>query len=214
MSLKFYLFAVLFVVLIPSIIFSVASYFYFKDKYQKEMTTDITRDQMFASEERVKDFLAKHDLRPGDSIDCIAKVLNVSKGKVDPDLDKMASLREVAPGGSFVVDFGPGQSSESIRFNFAHECGHLINGDKAPVDNPGGHGKSEADQLADYVAAALLMPFEEVADFLIENKYKSACKGKCLRLTQQLGAKYGVEEITVLRRIKEVYTLLPDANLS
>ncbi|HBA49326.1 MAG TPA: hypothetical protein DCZ91_16340 [Lachnospiraceae bacterium] len=106
-----------------------------------------------------------------------------------------------------VVTFRKGLSKQERTFAFAHECGHIINEDDAPIDRPDGKHKSETEQTADYVAAALLMPIDDVYAYLIENRYQDTTPQKRVRLMKALCKRYGVSEVIALRRIREVSVL-------
>ena len=60
---------------------------------------------------------------------------------------------------------------------------------------------------ADYTAVALLMPLNQVYQYLELNNYQSASKGKKKKLVRELCEVYEVSEIIAIRRIKEVYAI-------
>ena len=103
--------------------------------------------------------------------------------------------------------FKEGLSGETKRFVFAHACAHLINGDTAPLTRPLEKNKPKVEQLADYTAVALLMPLNQVYQYLELNNYQSASKGKKKKLVRELCEVYEVSEIIAIRRIKEVYAI-------
>ena len=98
-------------------------------------------------------------------------------------------------------------SNEEKRFVFVHEIAHLVNGDAIPVTRPDGFNKSKVEQLADYTAAALLMPLEPVYNYLIEHSYKQSLPQKRVVIIHELCKMYDVTEVVALRRVKEVYAL-------
>ena len=89
----------------------------------------------------------------------------------------------------------------------AHECAHLINGDMDPLTRPLGKNKPKIEQLADYTAAALLMPLNQIYQYLEVNNYQSTSKRRKIELVRELCKTYKVSEIIAVRRIKEVYAV-------
>ena len=83
----------------------------------------------------------------------------------------------------------------------------MINGDSAPLTRPLGRNKPMIEQLADYTAAALLMPLDEVYDYLEKNGYQKATKRRKIELVCKLCKTYEVTEMIAVRRIKEVYAI-------
>lgn len=186
---------------------TVASYYVMKKKFERELRSDISVEQMVLSEERVAKFLRENQIKPGESIHVIAKALNVVEGNKTDGIKDRATLSEPNTKGEMTVSFRQDQSGEELLFDFAHECGHLINKDPAPATRPEGHSKSETEQLADYVGAALLMPLESVYDYLTENDYIGASSRQQIKLIQTLCRRYGVNRMIALRRVKEVYAV-------
>ena len=92
-------------------------------------------------------------------------------------------------------------------FAFAHEVAHLLNGDEVPATRPSGRNKSEIEQLADYTAAALLMPLDAVYNCLEKKNYSKISVNKKTKVIRELCSEYRVSEVIVMRRIKEVYAL-------
>ena len=76
-----------------------------------------------------------------------------------------------------------------------------------PLTRPLGKNKPKIEQLADYTAAALLMPLNQIYQYLELNNYQSASKGKKKKLVRELCEVYEVSEIIAVRRIKEVYAI-------
>ena len=194
-------------ILIAVIASALVSYNVMKNRYERELQSDISVEQMILSEKKVAEFLSENQIKPGESIHIIAKALNVVEGKEMSGIKDRAILGEPDASGKMTVDFRQGQSEEDLLFDFAHECGHLINNDPAPATRPEGHNKSEIEQLADYVGAALLMPLESVYAYLTENDYIGASSRQQIKLIQALCEKYGVSRMIALRRVKEVYAV-------
>lgn len=207
MSAQIYLSILSVVISVTALISAFVSYYTMKKEYTKKIKLDITVEQMLLSEEKISEFLRKNELKPGESIQTIAKALNVVEGGVENALSGRARLSEPDADGKMVVVFKNGLSKEERLFDFAHECGHRINLDPTPATRPEGYNKSEVEQLADYVGAALLMPLDSVYNYLTEKDYKNCSRRKRMALIRDLCAKYGVSEMIALRRVKEVYVI-------
>lgn len=180
-------------------------------RLKEELTVAVKQDisiiQMKNAEEKVSYFLSKNGIHPGESISIIGRALNVYEGDEDDRISSQAHLSSPDENGAMVVTFRKGLSKQERTFAFAHECGHIINEDDAPIDRPDGKHKSETEQTADYVAAALLMPLDDIYAYLIENKYQDTTPQNRVRLTKVLCKRYGVSKVIALRRIREVYVL-------
>lgn len=178
-----------------------------KRDYLEQVKIDISMRQMKKAEERIARFLQDNNLPIGSSIYDIAKVLHIVDGGIENGISGRARLGLPNKDGNMVVVFKRGLSKEEYKFDFAHECAHQINGDAPPNTRPGGHNKPKVEQIADYTAAALLMPISQIYDFLVENDYANAEKNKRYSLIRELCKKYEVSEIIALRRVKEVNEL-------
>ena len=195
------------IIMMTIIVSVIVSYRKYSAYYRKSIEPDITLEQMQNSEENIARFLQENNLSQGASILNIAEVLQVSQGGEDNRLDVLAQLSEQDENGNRTVTFKTGLSAEEKIFNFAHECAHLVNRDTVPATRPEGHNKPPVEQIADYTAAALLMPLGEVYDFLEGNGYKKMSSRKRVGMLHNLCERYGVSEVIALRRIDEVYKL-------
>ena len=178
-----------------------------KEYLSEKVKVDVTFEQMINAEEIIKKFCKKHNMSDGVSIAKIAEFLGVEQGGTEPNLSVQGSLINSKNGDKKVVVFKPGLSETEKRFVFAHEIAHLLNGDSIPVSRPDSRNKSEIEQLADYTAAALLMPLELVYNYLQENEYKQSSTRKRVTIVRKLCKEYDVTEVIALRRIQEVYTV-------
>lgn len=207
MNAQVYLITVVFIIVSVSIISAIVTFKLTKENLKKQIKLDVTFEQMMKSENNISKFLEKNKLNTGESIESIAKILNVEKGGIEKDLNEQAFLKEVDKEGRKIVVFKAGLSEKEERFVFAHEIAHLLNGDPIPVTRPDKHNKEQIEQLADYTAAALLMPLEEVYNFLNDNCYTRVSAKKRVAIIHKLCSKYEVTEIIALRRVKEIYEL-------
>lgn len=207
MSVQLYL-VVFSVVSILVSVFSIISTFMIKKReFQKKIKLDVTREQMLKSEQRINDFLIDHNIKAEEAVSEIARILNVEEGGNESSLESQAYLKESDATGKKIVVFKDGLSEKEKRFVFAHEIAHLLNGDRVPVTRPNGCNKSEIEQLADYTAAALLMPLEEVYNYLLEKEYAKVSARKRVAIVHDLCKEYNVTEMIALRRVKEIYVL-------
>ncbi len=194
-----------------AVLVSVFSLVFHLKKYKSELLLeikpDITKEQMKEFENRVSAFLIENHIKPGAQISSIGEALKIREGEIGAPILGQAHLSSPNEDGTMVVTFRKGLSQQERKFAFAHECGHIINKDDLPIDRPDGRHKSYKEQAADYVAAALLMPIDEVYLYLSKNKYQSVSPRERVILTRELCKIYGVDKIIALRRIKEVYAL-------
>lgn len=176
-----------------------------KDELAIAIKQDITCEQMKTAERTVKLFLSEKNIPCGASISEIGAALNIREGETVERISGQAHLSSPDEHGIMVVTFRKGLSQQERTFAFAHECGHRINKDTAPIDRPAGKHKAFAEQAADYVAAALLMPLDSVYNYLEENHFRTAPSRMRIKITKNLCKTYGVGEVVALRRIREVY---------
>lgn len=206
MTANVYMFSALIVfglTVILAAVFSKKSVKYSKSK----LKLDISLLQMRKLEDNVSSFLESNGMSPGATIWSIAEKLNIEEGEEIKRQEAQALLSEPDENGKMVVTFTRGLTQEERIFAFAHECAHLVNEDDAPVTRPHGRNKPLAEQLADYTAAALLMPIDSVYDILLKNNYSEANPRKRMKIVRQLCERYQVSDIIALRRIQEVYVL-------
>lgn len=185
----------------------IITYLGLKKEYEQKIKLDITVDQMRMLERRYSEFLQKNQLDRAVDIDKIADVLQVSIGGEDSRLSNQAYLSKPDEFGNRTVTFKKGLTLEKKNFAYAHECAHLINGDVGPLTRPEGYNKPLVEQLADYTAAAMLMPEDEVYKYLENKDYKNLSPGRRVHVIRALCKKYKVSEVIVLRRVKEIYEL-------
>ena len=179
----------------------------FRHEYNNNIKLDIQIEEMKEAEKRISDFLKESKLNTKASIWQIAEVLHINCGGMEILPNKQAYLSEPDGQGNMTVTFKDGLTYESRIFNFAHECAHIINKDPFPATRPDGKNKPQIEQIADYTAAALLMPIDDVYEYLEKNKYREISSKKRVTIIKALCKKYEVSEIIALRRIKEIYAI-------
>lgn len=207
MSAQIYLF--LFIVLCIAVLFvaSILSFKVFQEDFKDQIKLDVSLEQMKQSESRIKSFLEENNIEAGTSIGRIAEILKIRQGGTEQGIYNQAYLKEDSITGERIVVFKSGLSEREKNFVFAHEIAHILNGDTIPVTRPVGRNKSQMEQIADYMAAALIMPIDDVFAFLVKNNYRKSSTRKRMALVRLLCKDYKVTELIALRRIKEVYAL-------
>lgn len=185
----------------------IITYLGLRKEYDQMVKLDITVDQMEMLEKQFDEFLRKNQLEKTAGVDKIAHVLKVTMGGEDSSIINQADLSDPDEFGNRIVTFKKGLSLEKKNFAYAHECAHLINGDMGPHTRPEGYNKPLIEQLADYTAAAMLMPRDVIYEYLENNNYINLSPQKRVVIIRSLCRKYKVSEVIVLRRVKEVYEL-------
>lgn len=179
-----------------------------KPKRKDKLRQDITTEQMIESEKRLRSFLSSHNLEQNASLVKIAKSLNVVSQSAREKLNNnQANISEPDENGVRTVVFDTSLNEEEIRFAFAHECSHLINGDSTPAMRPSTSNKPSCEQLADYMAAAILLPLNEMSKALNESNFTHLNNRKKLSFIRKICAQYQVNDIVAIRRISEVLHL-------
>lgn len=206
MSAYLYLLLFIMIFVVVVVVSAVITFKMIKSGLGEKIKLDITTEDMKSSERRIKDFFRKNNLQAGESIFEIARILNVEQGGIERGLQSQAYLKECDDQKKIVV-FNSELSEKERYFVFAHEIAHLINGDSIPAARPSGRNKAKIEQLADYTAAALLMPEDAIYNYLKNSNYKQISIKKRAMIVNELCEKYNVTEIIALRRIKEVYVL-------
>lgn len=185
----------------------ITTYLSFKNEYTRTIKQDISLRRMQELEENLSNFLRENQLSRSASVSEIANVLKIVDAGEDSNISCQAKLSDPDKFGSRSVTFKTGLTPEKRNFAYAHECVHLINGDEAPYARPEGRDKALVEQLADYTAAAILLPKDEVYAYLESKRYRSLLPREKVNVIRKLCTKYSVSEVIVLRRVKEIYEL-------
>ena len=209
MNAYIYMISFIIIFITVSIVSAITTFKFAKKGMNEKIKLDISIEDMRKSEKRISAFLIANQLGDDKSIYDIAEILNVEQGGTEQGLQDQAYLKDCDDHKKIVV-FKPDLSERQQHFVFAHEIAHLINGDEIPVTRPNARNKSKIEQLADYTAAALLMPLDAVYTYLENNLYQNISVKERAKIVKELCEKYNVTEVIVLRRIKEVYVLKQD----
>ena len=207
MNADVYLLVFVFVVIFSVITAIIGTRKVIRAEYNKKVQIDISVEEMIERERKITEFLKENNLKPDGSIAKIADVLRVKSGGFSDKVKGRAELSEPDVNGNMTVTHSIKVPTQERLFDFAHECGHLVNGDPTPANRPAGYNKPKMEQLADYTAAALLMPWKEVLTYLVDSNYETASNRKRVEIVRKLSKRYKVNEIIAIRRIKEVRLL-------
>lgn len=206
MSTQMYLIIMLNIIVMTIVLTLLIAPKVLKKEYEK-VKIDVSAESMRDLEKRIKELKQQYKLDVDADLYSIAKVLRIQKGAVQEDLKVQAHISNADVNGYSVVTFKKGLGAVEQRFAFAHECAHVINGDMQPNDRKDGKNKSQQEQLADYVAAALLMPYETVNEILQNTDYIKLKKTARLKIVREMCKQFDVSEIIALRRVNEVLAL-------
>lgn len=205
MSFELYISILIALIVIAIIISSLHFHLVTKKDFKQKLQSDITTEQMLESEKRIEAFYHEKNLHPGCALDRIADALLVKMGHIDHALiNDQAHISKPGPDGYRVVDFKSGLNEAEKRFAYAHECAHVLNNDDIPATRPDGHNKPPCEQIADYTAAAFLMPYDDVLNMLNKYNYTSSSKNQRIRILRLLCKQYNVSEMVAIRRVLEV----------
>lgn len=207
MSIQVYLGIFIIIMLLVPIVSTIITSRTIKREYEQRVKIDISLEKMRELEKNLEHFFEENNILEGQSIWEIAKILKISLDNCENRISGQAQLSEPDKNGNMIVTLRKGLTNEEINFALAHECAHLINNDPLPVARPSGQNKPEVEQIADYTAAALLMPCDSVYKYLVENRYKEVSSRERVILIRKLCQTYKVSEVIALRRVKEVYAL-------
>ena len=95
-------------------------------------------------------------------------------------------------------------------FDMAHEIAHRVLGDDGVVarDFHSFRSRSTQEQACDYVAAALLLPYDEVKEYISECNFFDLSSQQKMRHVNILAIRKNIYEEVVIRRMYEVKTLM------
>ena len=180
---------------------------YLGPELKRQMEIDISVKEMEKAELKIA-YLKKENGLPDDvGINMISSVLNVVDCGEDINLKDRAYILKPTNSSRIEVYHKTNIADSDKLFDFAHECGHLINGDKIPTTRPNGQNKEEMELLADYTGVAVLLPYTDIKRTLEKANYSNASIFKRSHTISEISNKYTVDKTVVARRIKEVLLL-------
>lgn len=181
-----------------------------RKEYKRKVTPDIDVAFMVNAEKMIQEFLSSSKIDDGYTLSKIASILKVKETGEVINLNVQAEVSAPDEEGFRYVSYRRGLSSEEKTFALAHECAHILLGHATPATRPDGHNKPTEDQMADYTAAALLMPVRKVMSELEDKNYFEADYRIRRKILKDICDSFGFSEILVLRRIKEIQLLCSD----
>lgn len=213
MTLQIYLSITIPIIFLASTVFFYITYKLKEKEYESLLKMDIGLEEMVKVERKLDDFVKKNNLSYSSTLEDFSKILNIEAGNTEEGLTAQAYIEKDNESGKKIVMFKPGLSDIEKEFAFAHEIAHIINNDAIPASRPDAHNKDFIEQRADYTAAAILMPINEVSTFLKEKKYDSLSRKGRMAIVKDLCEKYNVTEVNALRRIREIQKLEKNSSI-
>lgn len=95
MSVQLYLVIFVLITFLTLIFSSVTTYSVMKKDFQNKIKLDVTLEQMIESENRISKFCIDNNIKAGEPLSKIAKILNVEQGGMDRSISGQACLKEV-----------------------------------------------------------------------------------------------------------------------
>ena len=189
----------------------IASFIIYKENYiagfKRKVTVDISVENMKAIEKIVSDTKEKYSLNDDSTLKEFANALHIKEGKIIKIKDANAIISSKQSDGYNYVDFSKNLSEIDKRYAFAHECGHVLNGDLIPNTKQFGHGKPESEQRADYAAAAIIMPIGKVERILKDMRFEELNSKEKKNIILKMTQMFQVTESSAIKRINEVRLL-------
>ena len=210
MKSQAYIIAVI-VTFIAALVYSIVNYRkYYIDEFRKRVRVDISLDEMHRIEELVSATKEAFRLDDDTELDVFAQAIHVKEGKALKRINNRAQIKLPSIDGFMYVDYSSKLSHVDRRFALAHECGHVLNHHPIPNTQQLGHGKPENEQIADYTAAAIIMPKNRVVTFLHDTHYDEMSTRQKKKLISKMCKQFDVSESSAIKRIKEVKMLISD----
>lgn len=196
------------IVALVSSIFSLILSFSYKKHLNKKVSPDIGVKEMIKSEKIIKNFLIQYNLGEAYTIEMVAEILKIKlMGDSENLYNNQASLSEPDKDGFRYVYFQKDLTIIQKRFALAHECAHVLHEHPMPATRIGQHNDIFEEQLADYTAAALLMPYKKIIRYLYHEEYFYSKKFKRKQIIEKICSQFGVSDEMCIRRINEVVLL-------
>lgn len=164
----------------------------------------MSKEKLQEYEDILHSFLRENDIAEGSNVFDIVKKL----GYTIEETDNLSNTHEAEKvDNKILVD-----NTLSYRvktFGIAHEVAHIVRGDKASVARATHSFKRRNfdEQICDYIAAALLLPYSDMCVRLKKANYSSITRKERIRFINDLAEEKNISEEVVIRRIYEVKVL-------
>ena len=199
------LFIGIFVFAIVSGMVANAAYHYFCSRNEIKFN----KTEYMEFEKIISDYFDKHRMPKGTLPPDILKHI---KYTVDYDAKLPKGVEGRRDSSKKHIEINEDLYLEDRMFALAHEIAHDIRGDVG-VATRDGHStffpkRSRDEQACDYIAAALLLPLEDMKS--ITQQYMRLSKSRRLRLIKEIAREKNVREEVVFRRIREVTIIIEE----
>ena len=174
-------------------------YDYKKRSIKKEYLNKI---EIKKYEDMLEKFKKSKNISDTDTIDEILLKLNLTVEESKLDNNTEGDLKEN------VITVTPSLSLRGRNFCIAHEIAHIVRGDNFGARKV--HGsvfRSPNEDICDYIAAAILLPYNIIKKSVIDSNYKKMSFKKRILFIQNMADAYNVDQELVLRRISEITIL-------
>lgn len=173
----------------------------------REINSNLNAKRMQDLENLLSKYLKDNGLPPNASIEQIAEKLNVVDGGARKGVSSRAIVVEDQKSGRRCVYHSIISPLSERTYIFAHECAHLMKEDPIPAQKSGEKENSEIEKDADYIAGAILLPKDEITQFLNTTLRSEPKQSKRTRLIEDFAKNHNVSEVILFRRIREVKLL-------
>lgn len=174
-------------------------------KKAKSRELYFSKENLEEYEKILEVFFEKNSLKEGSNIYDIIGTLGYKIEEKDGLLDSHEAVLEDK---TIIVD--KNLSLRTKNFSVAHELAHIIRGTKQKVIARDPHslkGRTLDEQICDYIAAALLLPYVEIKKKMDDINYSTISRREKFRFISALADEKNVCEEVVIRRVREIKLL-------
>lgn len=189
---------IIFLAIVLTIIFRIV-YDFKKRSIKKEYLNKIEIEKY---ENMLEQFKKLRDISDTDTIEEILVKLNLTVEESKLDHNTEGDLKEN------VITVTPSLSLRGRNFCIAHEIAHIVRGDKSGARTV--HGsvfRNPNEDICDYIAAAILLPYKIIKKAVIDSNYKKMTFKQRILFIQNMADTYNVDQELILRRIDEITIL-------
>lgn len=195
---------ILFISIAVLITISVIIIHLIEKQHQKQERAIFAAEEIKKQEQIVKSFFETNNIEPNSHIRNIVADLNLELKfcKSLPDHD-VAELEDKT------IKVLSSDGIKEQNFDIAHEIAHVIKGDKVGARKK--HSifriRSYEEQVLDYMAAAILLPMDELLLRMSKSNYHQLKKFERIKFIDALAEEKDISDEVVLRRIIEATTI-------
>lgn len=176
--------------------------YYKKNKHDKEL---FCKDNLKLYEMELSEYLKSNNVP---DVESITKICN-RLGYQVKECSNLPKSVEAKVDDSKIIYIRKDLSIPEKNFNKAHEIAHIIRGNTGSVNRTKHsiRGRSDEEQICDYLAAALLLPLSEMQKRMNEINYENLTKRQKLRFVSEMAEVKDLREEVVIRRLIEIKKL-------